>query len=65
MIFSRVSTVGFALIGPLCFLPYCLMCVAFSKPKKWMPPWLFALGIAFFLFCGGLGLAWPFIVLFT
>ena len=65
LIFSSASTAGFALAGPFGFFPYCLMCIAFSKPPKWLPPKLFVPGIAFGVFSALIGLAWPFIVLFT
>jgi hypothetical protein len=65
LIFSPYSTAGFALLGPLFMVPYCLGIVAFSKPSKWMPQELLPAATAFFLLGACLGLAWPLIVLFT
>jgi hypothetical protein len=65
LIFSRASTAGFALVGPLVFVPYCLTCIGFTKPSRWMPRELLVPATVFLLLAAGVGLAWPLIVLFT
>jgi hypothetical protein len=54
LIFLARSTMGFALAGPLVFLPWGLMCIGNSKNS---------LQAVFFSVFSLLGLAWPFIVL--
>jgi hypothetical protein len=54
LIFLARSVMGFALAGPLVFLPWGLMCVGGAKNS---------LQSAFFLVLVVAGIAWPFIVL--
>jgi hypothetical protein len=54
LIFLARSSMGFALAGPLVFLPWGLMCVGGAKNS---------LQAVFFSVFSLLGLAWPFIVL--
>ena len=64
--FSSTPAVGFALAGPLVILPWCLMCVAVARPNSpWMPHWLYAWTVAFYLCGAALGISWPVIVLFS
>jgi hypothetical protein len=54
LIFLARSAMGFALAGPLVFLPWGLMCVGGARNS---------LQVVFFSVFSLLGLAWPFIVL--
>jgi hypothetical protein len=56
IIFLVPSAAGFALMGPLAMLPWCLGCVALSKNSVLA---------FFFLAMAVFALGWPLIVLFT
>ena len=66
IIFLAPGELGFVLVGPIGFFPFAFACIALAEPQKFFwPQLLYAPATAFHLFFAALGLAWPFIVLFT